>query len=156
MYNHCAISKYNIGTGYVIQPGTATLVNTNMNTFRTNLRAKGLNLLDYQTYCGIAMLMLVKYANMNLQSVVGMGYNSGDTTYSSGNSDGVKGVDGSATSLTANEAVLTMGIENFYGNCWKYMGGTYTYSGNMYIKDVLDMTTDPSSTTDLSSYTKLS
>ena len=156
MYNHCAISKYNIGTGYVIQPGTATLVNTNMNTFRTNLRAKGLNLLDYQTYCGIAMLMLVKYANMNLQSVVGMGYNSGNTTYSSGNSDGVKGVDGSATSLTANEAVLTMGIENFYGNCWKYMDGAYTYNGNMYIKDVLDMTTDPSSTADLSSYTKLS
>lgn len=156
MYNHCAISKYNIGTDYAIQTGVATLVNTNMNTFRTNLRAKGLNLLDYQTYCGIAMLMLVKYANMNLQSTVGIGYNSGNTTYSSGNSDSVKGVDGSATSLTANEAVLTMGIENFYGNCWKYVDGTYTYNGNMYIKDVLAMTTDPSSTADLSSYTKLS
>ena len=35
------------------------------------------------------------------------------------------------------------------------MDGTYTYNWNMYIKDVLDMTTDPSSTTDLSSYTKL-
>lgn len=55
------------------------------------------------------MLMLVKYANMDLQATVGSGWNSGSTTHTTGGADGVLGVDGSATAKTANEAVLTMG-----------------------------------------------
>jgi len=64
-------------------------------------------------------------------------------------------VDGSATVISANESVLTMGIENLYGNVWKYLDGIFGYNGNLYIKDVEDMTTDPSSPSDLSTYTKI-
>ena len=155
MYNHCAISKYPIGTGYVSQTGVAPIVSTTLNTFRTNLRAKGLYVLDYPSYCGAAMLMLVKYANMDLQATVGSGWNSGNTTHTTGSADGVLGVDGSATAKTANEAVLTMGIESFYGDMWKFMDGLYTYNYNVYVKDVMSMTADPASTSDLSTYTKL-
>ena len=155
MYNHCAISKYPIGTGYVSQTGVAPIVSTTLNTFRTNLRAKGLYVLDYPSYCGAAMLMLVKYANMDLQATVGSGWNSGSTTHTTGSADGVLGVDGSATAKTANEAVLTMGIESFYGDMWKFMDGLYTYNYNVYVKDVMSMTADPASTSDLSTYTKL-
>ena len=155
MYNHCAISKYPIGTGYVSQTGVAPIVSTTLNTFRTNLRAKGLYVLDYPSYCGAAMLMLVKYANMDLQATVGSGWNSGNTTHTTGGADGVLGVDGSATAKTANEAVLTMGIESFYGDMWKFMDGMYTSNYNVYVKDVMSMTADPASTSDLSTYTKL-
>ena len=155
MYNHCAISKYPIGTGYVSQTGIAPIVSTTLNTFRTNLKAKGLYVLDYPSYCGAAMLMLVKYANMDLQATVGSGWNGGNTTHTTGSADGVLGVDGSATAKTANEAVLTMGIESFYGDMWKFMDGMYTSNYNVYVKDVLSMTADPASTSDLSTYTKL-
>ena len=101
------------------------------------------------------MLMLVKYANMDLQATVGSGWNSGNTTHTTGGADGVLGVDGSATAKTANEAVLTMGIESFYGDMWKFMDGMYTSNYNVYVKDVLSMTADPASTSDLSTYTKL-
>ena len=149
------IFKYNTSSGYKSLSGLACLVNTNMNTIRAGFKSKGLNILSAQAYYSIALLMLVKYANTDLQATVGAGVNSGNSTISSGGADSVLGMDGSATSVSTNEAVLTMGIENFYGNAWKYLDGLFGYNGNLYIKDVEDMATDPSSTSDLSTYTKI-
>ena len=59
------------------------------------------------------------------------------------------GLDGSKTSVTTNESVLTFGIENFYANVWKYLDGIYGYGGYLYKKDVEDMTSDPTSASDL-------
>ena len=119
-----------------------------MNTFRTNLRAKGWYMMDYDAWYSIAILMLVKYANMNLQSTVGLGNCSG-SLLANGNADTVLGLDGSKTGVTTNESVLTFGIENFYANEWKYIDGIYGYGGYLYKKDVEDMTSDPTSASDL-------
>ena len=143
------ISKYNIDTNYASQTGTSPRVNTNMNTFRTNLRAKGWYMMDYDAWYSIAILMLVKYANMNIQSVVGLGNTSSSSPIASGNADTVLGLDGSKTGMTTSESVLTFGIENFYANEWKYLDGIYGYGGYLYKKDVEDMTSDPTSASDL-------
>lgn len=119
-----------------------------MNTFRTNLRAKGWYMMDYDAWYSIAILMLVKYANMNLQSTVGLGNCSG-SLIANGNADTVLGLDGSKTSVTTNESVLTFGIENFYANEWKFLDGLFGYGGYLYKKDVEDMTSDPTSASDL-------
>ena len=142
------ISKYNIDTNFASQTGTTPRVNTNMNTFRTNLRAKGWYMMDYDAWYSIAILMLVKYANMNLQSTVGLGNSSG-SLIANGNADTVLGLDGSKTSVSTNESVLTFGIENFYANVWKYLDGIYGYGGYLYKKDVEDMTADPTSASEL-------
>jgi hypothetical protein len=127
-----------------------------MNTFRTGLRAKGMDMLSAPAWWSIGMLMLVKYATTDLQAVVSAGYNSGNTTYSSGNADNVKGLDGSANTVGTNEACLTFGIENFYGNYWKYIDGCFECGGYLYIKEVEDMVSDPTSLAELqSSYTKI-
>ena len=89
------------------------------------------------------MLMLVKYGNLDAQNTVGMGRNSGRAVIASGNTDNVLGLDGSATDVTANESVLTMGIENLFSNVWKYMDGLYGYQGYLYHKDLESMTSDP-------------
>ena len=149
------IFKYNMGSGFVSRSGVASYTNINMNTIRAGYRAKGLYMLDHSVYYSLMILMLVKYANMDSQATVGMGYNSGNTVYASGNADNVKGLDGSATSLTANEAVLTLGIENFYGNYWKFIDGMNTYGGYVYITDVEKVSKEPTSTSDLSTYIKL-
>lgn len=140
------ISKYNIDTNYASQTGTTPRVSTNMNTFRTNLRAKGWYMMDYDAWYSLSILMLVKYANMNLQSTVGLGYQSSS---SNGGADTVLGLDGSKTSISTNESVLTFGIENFYANEWKYLDGLYGYGGYLYKKDVEDMTADPTSASEL-------
>lgn len=143
------ISKYNIDTNYASQTGTSPRVSTNMNTFRTNLRAKGLYIMDYDAWCSLSILMLVKYANMNLQSTVGLGWQSGSAVIANGNADTVLGLDGSKTSISTNESVLTFGIENFYANEWKYLDGLFGYGGYLYKKDVEDMTADPASASEL-------
>lgn len=143
------ISKYNIDTNYASQTGTTPRVNTNMNTFRTNFRAKGWYMMDYDAWYSLSILMLVKYANMNLQSTVGFGNSSGSALISNGNADTVLGLDGSKTSISTNESVLTFGIENFYSNVWKYLDGIYGYGGYLYKKDVEDMTADPTSASEL-------
>ena len=93
--------------------------------------------------------MLVKYANMNLQSTVGFGYSSGSSPIANGDADTVLGLDGSKTSVSTNESVLTFSIENFYANVWKFLDGIYGYGGYLYKKDVEDMTSDPTSASDL-------
>lgn len=143
------ISKYNIDTNFASQTGTTPRVSTNMNTFRTNLRAKGWYMMDYDAWYSLSILMLVKYANMNLQSTVGLGWQSGSAVIANGNADTVLGLDGSKTSVSTNESVLTFGIENFYANEWKYLDGLYGYGGYLYKKDVEDMTADPASASEL-------
>lgn len=149
------IFKYNMGSGFISRSGVDAYTNIDMNTIRAGYRAKGLYMLDHSVYYSLMILMLVKYANMDSQATVGYGCSSGKTVYASGNADNVKGLDGSATSLTANEAVLTLGIENFYGNCWKFIDGMNTYGGYVYITDVEKVSKEPTSTSDLSTYTKL-
>ena len=144
------ISKYNIDTNFASQTGTSPRVDTNMNTFRTNLRAKGWYMMDYVAWYSLSILMLVKYANMNLQSTVGLGYSAVVSSVTdNGKADTVLGLDGSKTSVTTYESVLTFGIENFYSNLWKFLDGIYGYGGYLYKKDVEDMTSDPTSASDL-------
>lgn len=153
-YQKRYISKYPIGQNYKIRSGIAPLVSTNMNTFRTNLRAKDLNMISAPAWYSLTMLMLVKYASTDVQATVSAGWNSGNTTHTTGSADSVLGLDGSATSVSTNEGALTFGIESFYGDCWKYIDGCFLYDNVVYLKDVEDVTSDPTSLADLqASYT---
>jgi hypothetical protein len=153
-YQKRYISKYPIGSGYKIRSGIGLQVNTNMNTFRTNLRNKGLNMISAPAWYSLTMLMLVKYASTDAQATVSYGWAEGNTTHTTGSADNVLGLDGSATSVATNEGALTFGIESFYGDCWKFIDGCFLYDNVMYLKDVEDVTSDPTSLADLqASYT---
>ena len=150
------ISKYPIGQNYKIRSGISPLVSTNMNTFRTNLRNKDLNMISAPAWYSLTMLMLVKYASTDVQATVSAGWNSGNTTHTTGSADSVLGLDGSATSVSTNEGALTFGVESFYGDCWKYIDGCFIYDNVVYLKDVEDVTSDPTSLADLqASYTQV-
>lgn len=150
------ISKYPIGQNYKIRSGISPLVSTDMNTFRTNLRNKDLNMISAPAWYSLVMLMLVKYASTDVQATVSAGWNIGSSIKTVGSADSVLGLDGSATSVSTNEAALTFGIESFYGNCWKYIDGCFLYDNVIYLKDVEDVTSDPTSLADLqASYTQV-
>lgn len=100
-------------------------------------------------------LALVKYANMNVQASVANGYSSGSSVYANGNADNVLGLDGSNTSVGSNEASLCMGIENLYGNIWKFIDGAYSNNLDFYLGDILNITADPTNVAGLATYTKL-
>ena len=149
------VGKYNLGIGYVSQSGVETLSNVDMNTIRTNLRSKGMYMWDLKWWETLKMLCLVKYANCDVQACNSAGYNSGNRTYPSGNADNVRGLDGSNTSIATNEACLTFGIENAYGNVWKFMDGVFCNDYYLYFKEVSEITNDPTSVADLSVYDKM-
>ena len=149
------VTKYNINTNYESKSKTSPIINTKMNTFRSNLRNKEMYVLDYPTWCSLVILALVKYANMDVQASVANGYSSDYTAYDSGNADNVLGLDGSNTSVDSNEASLCMGIENLYGNIWKYIDGAYSNNLDFYLGDILNITADPTNVADLATYTKL-
>lgn len=149
------VTKYNINTNYESKSKTSPRNNTDMNTFRSNLRNKEMYMLDYPTWCSLVILALVKYANMDVQASVANGYSSGSSAYASGNADNVLGLDGSNTSVGSNEASLCMGIENLYGNIWKFIDGAYSNKLDFYLGDILNITADPTNVAGLATYTKL-
>ena len=154
------ISKYPIGQNYKIRSGISPLVSTNMNTFRTNLRTKDLNMISAPAWYSLVMLMLVKYASTDVQTTVSAGRGDDDimepSAHVTGSTDSVLGLDGSATSIATNEEALTFGVESFYGGYWKYIDGCFLYDNVIYLKDVEDVMSDPPSLADMqSSYTQV-
>lgn len=147
------ISKYKLSGNFNSLSGQTPRTSTVLNTARTSLKAKGMNELTFEAQYSLVMLMLVKYATTDVQAVVANGYSAGNQVYTTGSSDNVKGIDGSATAVSANESALALGIEDFWGNCWSYIDGAVCYAGKVYFKDVDTIQTDPSSANDLASWT---
>ena len=117
-------------------------VNTTNADFRTGLRDKGYRLSDYANYNSVVMLALVKYADLNFQYCLGMGWNSGGSRQVS-SGDGILGDDGyNGATRDANESIKVMGITDLYGNVWKNCDATFEYNGYIYTNDDLDNITE--------------
>ena len=142
-YDKRYISKYKLSGNFNSLSGQTPRTNTALNTARTALQAKGMNELTFQAQYSLVMLMLVKYATTDVQAIVANGYSSGEHVWATGSADNVKGMDGSATVVTANESALALGIEDFWGNVWSYIDGAVCYAGKTYFKDVDTIQTDP-------------
>ena len=151
-YDKRYISKYKLSGNFNSLSGQTPRTNTALNTARTALQGKGMNELTFQAQYSLVMLMLVKYATTDVQAIVANGYSEGNTYYTTGSADNVKGMDGSATAVTANESALALGIEDFWGNVWSYIDGAVCYAGKTYFKDVDTIQTDPI-VNDLASWT---
>ena len=146
------ISKYKLNIDFKSLSGQTPRTNTPLNTARTALQAKGMNELTLEAQYSLVMLMLVKYATTDVQAIVANGYSAGNHVWATGGADSVKGMDGSATAVTANESALALGIEDFWGNVWSYIDGAVCYAGKIYFKDVDTIQTDPT-VNDLASWT---
>ena len=151
-YEKRYISKYKLSGDFKSLSGQSPRTNTALNTARTALQAKGMNELTFQAQYSLVMLMLVKYATTDVQAIVANGNSSSESFLSTGGADNVKGMDGSATAVTANENSLSLGIEDFWGNCWSYIAGAVCYAGKTDFKDVDTIQTDPT-VNDLASWT---
>ena len=117
-------------------------VNTSNAGFRTALRAKGYRLSDYANYQSVLMLALVKYADLNFQYCLGMGWNAGNSRQIS-SGDAILGDDGyNGATRDANASIKVMGISDFYANVWKNCDATFEYGGYIYTNDDLDSITE--------------
>ena len=129
------MGEYAPNDSYRMLEGQYPRVSTTNADFRTNLRKKGYRLSDYANYQSVLMLALVKYADLNFQSCLGPGWNSGDTRQTS-KGDTILGDDGYVN--LSNSSIKVMGIVDFYGNVWKHCDATFEYGGYIYINSDLD------------------
>lgn len=162
MHDYVRISKYEINTAYRSIPGSRAANSDNgriiSQNYRDGLRARGMYVLDFAAYCSLQILMLVKYANLDISATVGLG-NYGISTsqtaaLTTGSGDSLATMDGGDTTASG-KAVVSLGIENLWGNAWKAVEGIVKGTdGYFYINtDIEHITGWPS--TDLTGWTKI-
>ena len=132
------MGEYMPNDSYRILDGQNPRVKTSNAGFRTGLRAKGYRLSDYANYNSVLMLALVKYADLNFQHCLGMGWSGGNSRQVS-SGDNILGDDGyNGATRDANASIKVMGISDFYANVWKNCDATFVYGGYVYVNDDLD------------------
>jgi len=116
---------------------------------RTEARKKGMYVVDYAAYCSLLILGLVKYATLNWKAYIGYGACYSTTSskgiLSTGGADSITTLDG-GTTADQKHAVLTLGIENLYGNTWNSVEGICMAGQYLYINtDIENLTNWPDS-----------
>lgn len=106
-------------------------------TFRTQARTKGSgwNILDVSTLSAIQMLILVEYANNNVQTAIGRGNcdRSSSEFIKTGTCDSVPNLTGIPTGTNGETGVVWRGIENFWGNIQTLIdGAAWSFNDERY------------------------
>ena len=136
------MGEYMPNNEYCIVDGYAPHVNMSNASARTALRSKGYRLSDYANYNSVVMLALVKYADLNFQYCLGMGWNSGNRAQIS-SGDEILGDDGyNGATREANASIKVMGIADLYGNVFKHCDAIFVYGGYVYVNDDVDSITE--------------
>jgi hypothetical protein len=108
-----------------------------MNEYRTRARANGApdgnggsgyDLSGWYQLIYRQCMFILKYANLDSQSVIGMGATLGINNVSTGRTN-TRGMDWGET--TGKEQMKLFGIEDFWGNAWEWVDGIYCNSSRI-------------------------
>lgn len=105
-------------------------------TFRANAKAKGTGwgIIDIAALSAIQMLILVEFANNNVQSVIGRGYcDSNHSALNTGTCNNVSGLTGRPAGTDGKVDVVWRGIEGLWGNSWERVDGINWNNGTYYV-----------------------
>lgn len=143
-FNHGDVEKdylyvgaYKTASGNKSMPGMNPLVDQTRATARSNAKAKGTGwgIIDIAALSAIQMLILVEFANNDVQSVIGRGYcdSNGSSARATGSCDNVSGLTGRPAGTAGLRDVVWRGIEGFWGNIWEWVDGVNWDSGTYYV-----------------------
>ena len=143
LFNHggveseCAyIGAYKTSSSNKSVSGASPQVNQTRSTMRNNAVYKGAgwSLIDIAALSAIQMLILVEFANNDVQSVIGRGYCDGNNSaLSTGTCDNVSGLTGRPVGTDGNVDVVWRGIEGFWGNVWEWVDGVNWNNGTYHV-----------------------
>lgn len=120
------VGAYKTSAGTVSVSGASPMVKLTRARFRSNAKSKGAgwNLLDIAALSAIQMLILVEFANNNVQSKIGRGYCDGNSgSLKTGSCDSVPNLTGRPSGTNGKTGVVYRGIEDFWGNVWEWVDG---------------------------------
>lgn len=142
-FNHNGVAKdylyvgaYKTTSSNKSVSGASPLVNQTRATMRSNARAKGRgwSIIDIAALSAIQMLILVEFANNNVQSVIGRGYcDSNNASLSTGTCNNVSGLTGRPAGTDGKTDVVWRGIEGFWGNVYEWVDGVNWNNNTYYV-----------------------
>ena len=144
-FNHAGVEKdylyvgaYKTSGNNRSVSGALPTVSQTRDTMRTNAKAKGdgWGLIDIAALSAIQMLILVEFANNNVQTVIGRGYcdnTSSGAKINTGSCDTVSGLTGRPSGTDGLVDVVWHGIEGFWGNIWEFIDGVNMNVGKYYV-----------------------
>lgn len=129
--------------------GASPQVNQTRATMRSNAKKKGTgwSLIDISALSAIQMLMLVEFADNNMQSKIGRGYGDDNSaTLKTGSCDSVSNLTGRPAGTDGNVDVVWRGIEGFWGNVWEWIDGVNLNNGAYYVCNDISKYADDTAT----------
>ena len=146
LFNHagvesdCAyVGAYKTSSNNKSVSGASPQVSQTRARFRSNAKSKGAgwSLIDIAALSAVQMLILVEFANNNVQSKIGRGYcDDNDSSLRTGSCDSVPNLTGRPAGTDGKTGVVYRGIEDFWGNVWEWVDGVNwnaeVYHGSTY------------------------
>ena len=130
------IGAYKTSSSNKSVSGASPQVNQTRATMRSNAKAKGIGwgIIDIAALSAIQMLILVEFANNDVQSVIGRGHcDNNRRALNTGTCDDVSGLTGRPVGTDGEVDVVWRGIEGFWGNAWERVDGVNLSNGTYYI-----------------------
>lgn len=138
------VAAYKAGEDYVSKSGTSTLYTEVSDSLLNGIEAHKGNstswsILDISTFSAIQMLILVEFANNNVQSVIGSGYTDEEASSSiaTGTCDSVPNLTGRPAGTSYTVDVVWRGIEGLWGNVRDGISGIHAINGVYYYSNNL-------------------
>lgn len=122
---HIYVSAYETSSGYASKTGQSPLVSITRAAARTGAANKGLgwSQLDIAAASAVNMLIFTEFANLNGQAVIGSGNSNTSAAIKTGTTDSMAGHTGRAAGTDTAVGMKWRGIENWWGNVWKWVDG---------------------------------
>lgn len=130
------VGAYKTVSGNKSVSGASPLANQTRATMRSNAKTKGTGwgIIDIAALSAIQMLILVEFANNNVQSVIGRGYcDRNSSEISTGTCNNVSGLTGRPAGTDGKVDVVWRGIEGLWGNVWEFVDGVNWNGGTYYV-----------------------
>lgn len=122
---YCAYQGYTLSTKLISGSGRVPTASKTRATFRTEAAANGTgwSQIDWNLLIAVQLLYLVEYANFNTQAMLGQGITSGGTYTAVTGSSNSLGNASSPSTNTNTQFMSYRGIENWYGQIYKFIDG---------------------------------
>ena len=135
---YCAYQGYTLSTKLISGSGRVPTASKTRATFRTEAAANGTgwSQIDWNLLIAVQLLYLVEYANFNTQAMLGQGITTTGGVYTAvtGSSNSL----GNASSPSTNTSTQFMsyrGIENWYGQIFKFIDGVNVNAYVYYVNN---------------------
>ena len=134
---YCAYQGYTLSTKLISGSGRVPTASKTRATFRTEAAANGTgwSQIDWNLLIAVQLLYLVEYANFNTQAMLGQGITTGSVYTAVTGSSNSLGNASSPSTNTNTQFMSYRGIENWYGQIFKFIDGVNVNARVYYVNN---------------------